>query len=168
MYDGSNSHEGCITMKKIGICIDYGNICTNYNTVYLDRDNNDPNTVDCMNKVMHWLKPFLSELMKTFEYGIYRFKHEPVLKIEEIVKKRFLFYSLEKALTAQTFVLQTTYTEYESLTQWATNAKDSLLVRNDDEGEGMYFYFEEHSTVHEWFKAKIKEEDWDEIPFSEV
>lgn len=155
-------------MKKIGICIDYGNICTNYNTVYLDRDNNDPDTVDCMNKVMRWLKPFLTEFMETFEYGIYRFNHEPVLKLDEIVKKRFLFYSLEKELTAQTFVLQKKYTEYESLVQWATNAKDSLLIRNDDEGEGMYFYFEEHSTVHKWLKDKVGEKTWDEVPFSEV
>ncbi|MDQ7060323.1 MAG: hypothetical protein Q9M43_04060 [Sulfurimonas sp.] len=37
-------------MKKIGLIVDYSNICTDYNTAYLDRDNLDPDTSKCMKK----------------------------------------------------------------------------------------------------------------------
>ncbi len=155
-------------MKKIGISIDYGNICTDYNTVYLDRDNTDPDTFACMTKVMQWLKPFLSELMETFEYGIYRMNQKPQLNLEDIVQKRFLFYSLEKALTPQTFILEKESKQYVSLPQWAADGKDSLLIQNDDEGECLYLYFDEHSALHEWLKEKLGDLAQDEVPFTEA
>ena len=137
--------------------IDYGNICTDYNTVYLDRDNNDPDTIRCIKKVMAWIEPLLLDFIETFNYGIYRLNHDSALNLDEIVKKRFLFYSLEKELTPQTFILQSTYKEYDGLTQWSKQSQDTLLVQNDDEGEGMYFYFNEGSKIHTWFQEKLGE-----------
>jgi hypothetical protein len=154
-------------MNKIGILIDYGNICTDYNTVYLDRDNNDKDTVECMTKVMRWLSPLLTELLEKFGYSIYRLNHDSALKLDEIVKKRFLFYSLEKEISAQTFILQKKYTYFDGLNQWAKEANDTLLVQNDDEGEGMYFYFEKDSDIHTWFSQKLGD-TLDEVPFPEA
>ncbi len=155
-------------MKKIGLGLDYSNICKDYNTVYLDRDNDDPETVACMKKVLHWLNELLSEMIETFNYNIYRMNHKPALKLSEIVSKRFLFYSLEKALTAQTFILEKANIHYGSLTEWATDSKESLLIQNDDEGEGMYFYVTENSKIHEWLLDKLKDCSLDEVPFNEA
>jgi len=155
-------------MKKIGISIDYGNICTDYNTVYLDRDNTDSDTFKCMTAVMQWLKPFLSELMEAFDYSIYRMNQKPQLKLEDIVQKRFLFYSLEKALTPQTFILEKESKHYVSLPQWAADGENSLLIQNDDEGECLYFYFDENSAQHEWLKEKLGELALDVVPFKEA
>jgi len=155
-------------MKKIGLGLDYSNICTDYNTVYLDRDNDDPETVKCMKKVLHWLNELLCEMIETFKYSIYRMNHKPALKLSEIVSKRFLFYSLEKALTAQTFILEKENIHYGSLTEWTTDSKESLLIQNDDEGEGMYFYVTENSKIHEWLLDKLKDFSLDEVPFKEA
>lgn len=152
-------------MNKIGIGIDYNNICKDYNTVYLDRDNNDPATVGCMNKVMEWLRPFLSELIADRGYEIYRMNNSDALKLDEIVQKRFLFFSLEKEITLQSFVLETKATHYESLAQWAETSEEGLLVQNDEEGEGIYFYFSENSKVHQWLTENLKAFSLDEVPF---
>ena len=156
--------------KKIGIGLDYNNICTDYNTVYLDRDNDDPKTVACMKKVLRWLDAFLSEMIEEFEYSIYRRNHKPALKLSEIVSKRFLFYSLEKELTAQTFILEKANIHYNDLAEWEADSKESILIQNDEagEGEGIYFYVTENSKIHAWLLDKLKDLSLDEIPFSEA
>jgi hypothetical protein len=154
-------------MKKIGLGLDYSNICKDYNTVYLDRDNNDKETMACMTKVLRWFKPFLSELLDEFDYGIYRLNSDALLGLDDIVQKRFFFYSLEKAITVQSFVLQKESPNYSSLTQWAENSEESLLIQNDEEGEGVYFYFDEGSKIHHWLVEKLKDFSLDEVPFTE-
>ena len=154
-------------MKKIGLGIDYSNICKDYNTVYLDRDNTDPETMQCMNKVLTWFKQFLSELLETFEYGIYRMNHGVSLPLSDIVRKRFFFYSLEKEITPQTFILQKDPINYANSGEWAENGENSLLIKNDDEGEGVYLYFNENSEVHKWLIDKLKDFSWDEVTFEE-
>jgi len=152
-------------MKKIGLSLDYNNICKDYNTVYLDRDNTDKDTFNCMNKVMSWFKPLLLELMQEFGYNLYRLNQTAKLKPEDIVQKRFFFYSLEKEIIAQTFILKTDDTLYGSLGDWASSDVPSVLIQNDDEGEGIYFYFIEDSAEHHWIVEKFKEYTIDIIPF---
>jgi len=157
-------------MKKIGLGLDYNNICKDYNTVYLDRDNDDPQTMACMKKVLKWLDVFLSEMTEEFNYNIYRMHHEPALKLSEIVSKRFLFYSLEKELTSQTFILEKENSHYTHLSQWAEKSTESLVIQNDEdgEGEGIFFYMTENSKIHVWLLEKLKDLSLDEIPFSEA
>ena len=155
-------------MKKIGLGLDYNNICKDYNTVYLDRDNNDPETVKCMSKVLDWFKEFFADLMQTFEYELYRLDQPSALAIKEIVQKRFFFYSLEKEILAQTFVLQQETMSYNSLSEWSKAGQNSLLIQNDDEGEGVYFYFIENSELHKWLLEKLSDYSLDEVPFQEA
>ncbi|MCF6245412.1 MAG: hypothetical protein L3J43_10310 [Sulfurovum sp.] len=152
-------------MNKIGLSLDYSNICKDYNTVYLDRDNTDRETFECMNKVMEWFKPLLLELLEEFKYNLYRLNQEKKLKPEEIVQKRFFFYSLEKEIIAQTFILKSDDIVYESLADWAVSDTQNILIQNDDEGEGLYFYFTENSTIHHWLLEKFKAYSIDIIPF---
>lgn len=155
-------------MKKIGLGLDYNNICTDYNTVYLDRDNTDPDTIVCMKKVMKWFDPLLTEFMETFGYNIYRMNQDIPLELSEIVKKRFFFYSLEKEIIAQTFLFQKEPIVYSGLNDWSQQSEDSLLLQNDDEGEGVTFYFNENSKVHTWLVEKLSDCSVDEVPFTEV
>ncbi|CAA6804297.1 MAG: Unknown protein [uncultured Sulfurovum sp.] len=155
-------------MKKIGLGLDYNNICKDYNTVYLDRDNNDRETVKCMKSVMDWFNKLLSELMQTFNYNIYRMNQNTALELKEIVQKRFFFYSLEKEMILQTFILQTEAISFDSPAHWAKNTENTLLIKNDDEGEGVYFYFNEDSEVHKWLLEKLREHSLDEVPFEEA
>jgi hypothetical protein len=152
-------------MKKIGLGLDYNNICKDYNTVYLDRDNNDRETVQCMKNVMDWFNVFLAELMQTFNYELYRMNQNTPLPLKELVKKRFFFYSLEKEIIAQTFVLQEEDKNYDSLAHWSQSTVNTLLIQNDDEGEGVYFYFNEHSNIHKWLIEKLSDCSLDEVPF---
>ncbi|CAA6825250.1 MAG: Unknown protein [uncultured Sulfurovum sp.] len=155
-------------MQKIGLGLDYNNICKDYNTVYLDRDNNDRETVKCMKSVMDWFNKFLSELMQTFDYGIYRMNQNVALELKEIVQKRFFFYSLEKEMIAQTFILQAEAKTFDSLAHWSKSRENTLLIKNDDEGEGIYFYFNENAEVHTWIEDKLKDYTLDSVPFEEV
>lgn len=157
-----------MSMKTIGLGLDYSNICKDYNTVYLDRDNDDPETTACMKKVLKWFDAFLSKLLDNFGYNIYRLNQDSPVELSEIVKKRFFFYSLEKEIIAQTFILQKGAVSYGSLGDWAKNSEDSLVIQNDEEGEGVYFYFKENSKVHEWLVAKLSDCTLDEIPFQEA
>ena len=154
-------------MNKIGLSLDYNNICKDYNTVYLDRDNTDRDTMQCMRKVMDWFAPFLTQLLSQFEYDIYRLNNDSKLALGEIVRKRFFFYSLEKEIIAQTFILQKEYTPYESLAQWGKTGEDSLLIQNDEEGEGVVFYVTKDSDVHTWLLEKMKDFSLDEVPFEQ-
>lgn len=154
-------------MKKIGIGIDYNNICKDYNTMYLDRDNTDMATTNCMKKVMKWMETFLSELMQTFNYKIYRLHNTTALNIDEIARKRFLFYSLEKEMLLQNFILQDNYVDYDSLAHWGESNEESLMIKNDDEGEGFYLYMNEDSSPHRWILEKLKEFSLDTVEFNE-
>lgn len=152
-------------MKKIGIGIDYSNICKDYNTVYLDRDNTDPATSKCMKAVLTWSREFVSELSEKFGYKISNFNSSTQATIEDIASKRFLFYSLEKEITLQNFLMQKEYVHYDSLADWELDNDDSVLVRNDEDGGGLYFFLNESSSVHEWIINKLSDFSLDEVEF---
>ncbi len=155
-------------MKKTGIGIDYSNICKDYNTVYLDRDNTDPATKKCMKQVLTWSKAFLSELLEHVEGKLHNLSSSSPVQIDDVASKRFLFYSLEKEITLQSYVIQKEYVEYESLTAWELSNDDSILVQNDEDGGGVYFYSAENSSVLEWIKNRLKEFSLDEVPFQAI
>ena len=157
-----------MSIKTIGLGLDYNNICKDYNTVYLDRDNDDPATTACMRKVLKWFDVFMSELLENFGYNIYRMNQDDSVPLSEIVKKRFFFYSLEKEIIAQTFILQKDAVAYSSPTNWAENSEDSLLIQNDDEGEGVYFFVKENSEVHKWILSRLSDCSLDDVPFLEA
>ncbi len=150
-------------MNKIGLGLDYNNICKEYNTVYLDRDNTDPATVACMSKILKYFDEFFLDLMQNFDYQLYRINQNKPLPLKEMVKKRFFFYSLEKEIMAQTFIFQKEAIAYDSLEHWSKSEEDTLLVKNDDEGEGVYFYLNENSQVHQWILQRLSECSLDNI-----
>ena len=152
-------------MKKIGIGIDYSNICKDYNTSYLDRDNKDPGTAKCMREVLAWMNSFLSDFLENFKYNMYHLHSNTPVEIEEIASKRFLFYSLEKEITLQSYVLQREYVEYESLHAWAATNNEGILIQNDEDGEGVYLYFNENSEEHQWITDKLKDFSLEDVPF---
>lgn len=152
-------------MNIIGISIDYNNICKDYNTEYLDRDNNDPATSKCMKEVLNWTNDFLSELLEYFELKVHNLSSSSLISIKDIASKRFLFYSLEKEITLQSYVLHKEYTYYDNLTSWKLQNNDSVLVKNDEDGGAIYFFFNEDSPVYQWITNKLKEFSLDKIPF---
>jgi hypothetical protein len=152
-------------MKKIGIAIDYSNICKDYNTSYLDRDNLDPATSKCMKKVLSWTKEFISKLLEEFKYKLHHLSSSTPVKIDDVASKRFLFYSLEKEITLQSYVMQKDFMLYESLSAWELASKDSVLIKNDEDGGCVYLFFSEDSNVKEWIKTNLKDFSLDEVPF---
>ena len=150
-------------MKKIGLGLDYSNICKDYNTVYLDRDNDDPATMKCMRSVLAWLEALFGEITHTFDYKAYRLNHQPPVELSQIASKRFLFYSLEKEITLQSYILHNEPHHYTTLAQWEALSENSLLIKNDEEGEGLLFYFEENSKIHLWMVERLKAYSLDEI-----
>lgn len=155
-------------MKKIGIGIDYSNICKDYNTSYLDRDNMDPATKKCMKQVLSWSKEFLSEILADFEYNLHNLSSPTLVKIDDVASKRFLFYSLEKEITLQSYVMQKEFVQYDSLAAWELDNNDSILVQNDEDGGSIYFYFNKNSSVLDWIRNKLENFSLDEIPFQAI
>ncbi len=152
-------------MKKIGIGIDYSNICKDYNTSYLDRDNTDPATKKCMKQVLAWSQTFLSEFLENFGYAMFHLHSSTSVKVDDIASKRFLFYSLEKEITLQSYVLQKEYVQYESLAEWELESSEGILIQNDEDGEGIYLYFNENSREQQWIIDKLKDLSLEEVPF---
>jgi len=152
-------------MKKIGIGIDYSNICRDYNTVYLDRDNTDPATSKCMKQVLTWSEDFLSKLLKKFGYKLYNVNSSVSVNIEDVASKRFLFYSLEKEITLQSYVISQEYVEYNSLSAWELEGGDSILIQNDADGGGVYFYLNEYSQAAQWIKEELEAFSLDQVEF---
>jgi len=152
-------------MKKIGIGIDYSNICKDYNTSYLDRDNLDPATAKCMKQVLSWTKVFLSELVENFGYTLHNLSSDTPVTIDDVASKRFLFYSLEKEITLQSYVLQKEYVEYGSLAAWELESADSILVKNDEDGGSIYFFVADNSKEQQWIMDHLQNFSLDEVPF---
>lgn len=152
-------------MKKIGIGIDYSNICKDYNTSYLDRDNTDPATSKCMKAVLAWSKEFISELAENFEFTMYNFNSSALATIDDISSKRFLFYSLEKEITLQNYIMTKEKFKYDSLAVWEQENDDSVLIKNDEDGSAIYFYFTENSSVHQWIINALNDFSLDEVDF---
>ena len=150
-------------MKKIGIGIDYSNICKDYNTVYLDRDNTDPATKKCMKQVLGWSKEFVSEVLENFGYKIYSLNSSIAVNVDDIASKRFLFYSLEKEITLQSYVMQKEYVQYDGLSTWEAESENSVLVQNDEDGGAIYFFANEDSEVLPWIKNKLQNFSLDEV-----
>ncbi|MBN2816616.1 MAG: hypothetical protein JXQ67_08025 [Campylobacterales bacterium] len=153
-------------MSKIGIGVDYSNICKDYNTAYLDRDNKDPATSRCMKKVLDWSSKFLDDLLKEFGYSLYYPSSSVAVKVEDVSSKRFLFYSLEKEITLQSFVAAKEYVEYASLGVWESDSKNSILIQNDEDGSCVYFFVDEGSLEKKWIEEKLKNFSLDEVEFT--
>ena len=153
-------------MQKAGIGIDYSNICKDYNTAYLDRDNKDPHTSKCMKAVVAFTKELLSEFLANFGYEIYKLHTDVPVKIDEVASNRFLFYSLEKAITLQSYVMQKEFKAYDSLSAWENESKEGLLIQNDEDGEGIYLYVNENSKEYQWLTEKLKGISLDEVSFN--
>lgn len=152
-------------MKKIGIGVDYSNICKDYNTFYLDRDNKDPGTTKCMKQVLAWTTEFLSELLEAFGYKIYNLNSPVPVSVSDIASKRFLFYSLEKEITLQSYVLAKEFKQYDGLAAWELDNTDNILVKNDEDGSALYFYVNENSKEYEWITSKLQGFSLDEVAF---
>jgi hypothetical protein len=152
-------------MKKTGIGIDYSNICKDYNTAYLDRDNKDPATKKCMKQVVDFTSAFISDLLQHFGYKIFKLNTDISVNIDEVASNRFLFYSLEKEITLQSYVIQKEYVEYDALSSWENESKEGILIKNDEDGEGIYLYMNENSNEYHWITEKLKEFSLDEVPF---
>lgn len=152
-------------MKIIGIAIDYSNICKDYNTVYLDRDNTDMATFKCMKQVTTWTNKFFSELLEIFELQVHSLSSSSVVNIDDIASKRFLFYSLEKEIMLQSYVLHNEYTYYENLAAWELENNGSVLVKNDEDGGAIYLFLEKDSKIYQWIIDNLKEFSLDEVPF---
>ncbi|NOR54873.1 MAG: hypothetical protein GQ531_01555 [Sulfurovum sp.] len=155
-------------MKKVGLAIDYSDICRDYNTAYLDRDNLDPATKKCMKQVLTWSKTFLTELLEEFEVNLYNLSSTVAVKIDDVSSKRFLFYSLEKEITLQSFVMQKEFVQYDSLSAWEAESNETILVQNDEDGGCISFFFNENSPVSPWIKEKLKDFTLDEVPFEAI
>jgi len=150
-------------MKTTGIGIDYSNICRDYNTMYLDRDNKDPDTTRCMAQVLAWTRDFLTALAARFGYGIYRLNSPEPVGIDEVASKRFLFYSLEKEITLQSYVLGETYRAYANAAAWEAERTEGMLIQNDEEGAGVYLYVEADSELYRWVVDTLKDFTLDEV-----
>ncbi|MDF1880135.1 hypothetical protein JHD50_02260 [Sulfurimonas sp. MAG313] len=144
-------------MKKIGLSIDYSDICKDYNTSYLDRDNLDPATKKCMKQVLLWSEDFLVELLDNYGSKLHHLSSDVPVSIDKVSSKRFLFYSLEKEITLQSYVIQKDYKQYESLSAWEAETSDTILIQNDEDGGCVYVFFNEDSTVKEWISTKLKD-----------
>lgn len=153
-------------MNIIGFGIDYSNICKDYNTAYLDRDNKDPATKKCMCEVVDWCSEFLTKLTKEFGYNFYSLSHDVPVAIKEVASNRFLFYSLEKEITLQSFVADKSYKACDNTLEWKEQNKEGLLINNDEEGEGIYLFCAENSKIHGWLKKELKEFTLDEVAFN--
>jgi hypothetical protein len=143
-------------MKKIGIGVDYSNICKDYNTVYLDRDNKDPATTKCMKQVLSWLNGFLSDLLTQFNYKIHYLNAPVPVKRDDLASKRFLFYSLEKEITLQSYVMQKTFVPFDSVSHWEDASHESILVQNEEDGGGITFFVTENSDEHLWIIKNLE------------
>ena len=152
-------------MKIIGISIDYSNICKDYNTMYLDRDNTDPATSKCMKQVLSWSKGFLSDLLESFEYSLYNLNSSTPVKVDDVASKRFLFYSLEKEIMLQSYVVNKDYIEYGSLAAWEQENNGGILIKNDEEGGCVNFFVNEDSKEQQWIIDKLKDFSLDEVTF---
>ncbi len=139
-------------MKKAGIGVDYSNICKDYNTAYLDRDNKDPATSKCMKSVVAWMEKLLGSAMEHFGFELCKLSTDVKVKIDEVASNRFLFYSLEKEITLQSYLLQTQFIDYEGVSDWENRSEHGFLIQNGEDGEGVYFYFNEGSEEENWLK----------------
>jgi hypothetical protein len=143
-------------MKKVGLGVDYSNICKNYNTAYLDRDNKDPATAKCMKSVVAWMQGILQESMERFGYGLFKLSTDVLVPLDEVASNRFLFYSLEKEITLQSYVMGSSYYEFNGVTAWVNEATEGFLIQNDEDGEGVYFYCNEGSPEEVWLKEYLQ------------
>jgi hypothetical protein len=155
-------------MKKVGIGVDYSNICKDYNTVYLDRDNTDPETSKCMRQVLAWTQEFLSKLLEHFDYKLHNLSSSTKVGIDDVASKRFLFYSLEKEITLQSYVIQKEYVEYESLAAWEDDEGDTILIQNEEDGGSVILFVNENSKEQQWIMDTLKEFSLDEVVFKAI
>lgn len=142
-------------MRHTVIQIDYSDICVDYNTVYLDRDNTDPETLGCMRKAMAWTRAFLEELAARFGFGFYYMNSGGAAAIDDIASRRFLFFSLEKGITVQHFVFRHAPAAFDSLQAWENGDEEGMLVHNDEDGEGIFLRLAEGSELHRWVRERL-------------
>ena len=62
-------------------------------------------------------------------------------------------------------MLQKEFVEYASLSAWANENNEGILIHNDEDGEGIYLYLDENSKEHQWITNKLKDFSLDDVPF---
>ena len=65
----------------------------------------------------------------------------------------------------QDYVLQKEYVQYDNSTAWALANSDSVLIQNDEDGSGLYFFMDENTSVHQWITNKLQHFFLDEVDF---
>lgn len=146
-----------------GIGIDYSNVCRDYNTAYLDRDNTDPATSACMQTILTWAHALLADLLETFALNLYPLGAATPVTAAEVASKRFLFFSLEKGITLQSFVAQKSAAPCATPHEWAAQDGDGVLIQNDEDGEGIYLFVKADSALHRWLTARMKGFSLDDV-----
>ncbi|MEA3371775.1 MAG: hypothetical protein U9Q40_10585 [Campylobacterota bacterium] len=118
-----------------------------------------------MKQVLTWANGFLTELVEAFGYSLHNLSSATSVAVGDVASKRFLFYSLEKEITLQSYVIDREYREYEGLADWEENNNDSLLIKNDEDGGAIYLFLNQESKEYQWIKDKLKDFSLDEVEF---
>ena len=145
------------------ITIDYAQLCPKFNTTYLDRDNTDPKTVACMHAITNYFDILLSTLKERFGLQLYRMGHDQTLSNKELCTNRFLFYSLEKEITKQSFILSALFVPIHHTDAWQKIKDAPLLITNDAMGEAIYIYLDDNSKAGEWLLHELKNFDKEKL-----
>ena len=146
-------------MEKVCFEINFANICKDYNTAYLDRDNKDPDTMKCMQNVRNYVRELLNSILQEFGFKIYNLNSCFETSIDELASNRFLFYSLEKEITLQSFLIDLKCKPYSTLEDWIKCSNSGIVIKNDEDGGLIYLYVIKNSKEYEFLSKIINNKD---------
>ena len=141
------------------ITIDYALLCPDFNTTYLDRDNTDPKTVACMHAIIDFFDELLDELKSCFDLSLYRVGHNEPQPNSALCTNRFLFYSLEKEITKQNFLLSKPFQPIDGIDDFFEKGIEGVFVTNDKMGEATYLYVDDSNKIGRWLLERLEQFD---------
>lgn len=118
-----------------------------------------------MRQVLAWTEGFVGALLEAFDYKIFNLSSDVKVDIDDVASKRFLFYSLEKEITLQSYVFNKEYKKYEGAASWEMDETGGVLVQNDPDGGCLTFYTSLNAAELIWMREQLKEFSLDEVAF---
>lgn len=138
------------------IFIDFSkNFCNETTVIY--REDTNSKTETCKNNIIIFFKELLQNLQQKFNIEIFHIdSKEKIIDFFETAET-FLFYSAENALEYQELLCTSFENKLDinSIDDIYLHDSNSLVISNDWDGDGLYFYINPDSDIYLWFLENL-------------
>jgi hypothetical protein len=138
-----------------GMYLKYSHVHLN-NKLYIYREHikTEADTMKSANAITKWVEDLCRQFENEHKYKVYSCGIQATVSFEELVRDDFLFYSIDDAQEYKEYLIAESGTiakNYSDLNDWSAKNGNGIIISNDADGIGLYFYFNDSAVPCDWW-----------------